>query len=501
MSEQTKLGLKILGVALLLGILGDAIMRSSPWGLNVPVWTITFSIAAFALGQQRVEMLRGGGARLLLPTILFSTAFVWRDSPVLRALSCLAILVVLTMVLIRAQGVRIRLAGVTDYVLGGILAAVNVFLGPLSVAIGHVQWGEVLGRPSSRRPFAVVRGTLLALPLLLLFGTLLSASDVVFATIVRRVLDISSVVKLLAHLPLVVLIGWTVAGYLRGLFIGKECPNLIGRATPAPRLNRIDMGVMLGSLDFLFLLFVVVQLRYLFGGASLVTIKPGLTYAEYARSGFFELVAVAALALPVLLAVGWLLRREHHKDERFFRLLALAQVLLLFVIMASAVERMALYQREFGQTELRFYTTAFMGWLGLVFVWFLATVLRGQRERFAFGALAAGLATIAFLYALNPDGLIARTNLARAARRSSFDAAYLGSLSADAVPTLIAGLPSLGATDRCKVATTILRNGMVSQSADWRTWNWSRRKAQKWLAKYQALLDGFAQNGPCSSSG
>ena len=33
------------------------------------------------------------------------------------------------------------------------------------------------------------------------------------------------------------------------------------------------------------------------------------TYAEYARRGFFELVAVAALVLPLLLCAHWLVRR------------------------------------------------------------------------------------------------------------------------------------------------------------------------------------------------
>ena len=79
-------------------------------------------------------------------------------------------------------------------------------------------------------------------------------------------------------------------------------------------------------------------------------------------------------------------------------------------------------------------------------VWLAATVLRGRRDSFAFGTLASGLATVALLFVINPDAIIARTNVARMASADApvrFDVAYATSLSADAVPVLIDALPAL----------------------------------------------------------
>ena len=59
--------------------------------------------------------------------------------------------------------------------------------------------------------------------------------------------------------------------------------------------------------------------------------------------------------------------------------------------MGSGLHRMRLYQGAYGLTELRLYTMAFMLWLGVVFGWFAWTVLRGHRERFAWGALTTAL--------------------------------------------------------------------------------------------------------------
>jgi hypothetical protein len=231
-------------------------------------------------------------------------------------------------------------------------------------------------------------------------------------------------------------------------------------------------------MNLLFLLFVVVQFRYFFGGAAHVVATTGLTYAEYARRGFFELVAVAVLVLPLLLAAHWLLRKENPWHERIFRALAGAQLLLLFVIMASAVERMRLYQSEYGLTELRLYTTAFMVWLAIVFIWFALTVLRGRRARFAFGAMMTGLVMIIALHALNPDALIVRVNAARASAGRGFDVSYATSLSADAVPALMEAAPALSEADRRAITDRLRQRWSSSESAGWRSWNWSRAQAK-----------------------
>ena len=123
------------------------------------------------------------------------------------------------------------------------------------------------------------------------------------------------------------------------------------------------MGVVFGLVNVLFLTFVGVQFRYLFGGADRVESSSTLTYAEYARRGFFELVAVAGLAALFLLFTHWLLPRGQSRLHRFYAAFAALLVALVFVVMASALQRMRLYTETFGLTELRLYTTAFMVWL------------------------------------------------------------------------------------------------------------------------------------------
>lgn len=505
MNEKTKQGLKVLEASLLLGVLGDGLLRAMPLGLNVLLWTGAIVIAMVALMVRwRRRELSGGGHFLLLSILLFAAAFAWRDSLTLNVLAGLGLGLTLALMAWRARQGRIRLAGITEYAFAMWAAAINAFCIGFPLLFRDVRWREVPHAGWSRHLKSVALGAVIALPLLLLFGGLLMSADAAFEGMMTR-LFLANHEAAFGHIFLALGLAWITGGFLRGLLLGREVKIIDGRAvlvsptqvgtlatetitvSSAPQASKparltlgiVEIGVTLGLLNLLFFSFVLLQLRYFFGDAALVQSSDGLTFAEYYRHGFFELVAVAALVLPILLVMHWLLLKGNAVHERIFRLLAGAQVLLLFVIMASAVRRMLLYQSVYGLTELRFYTTAFMAWLALVFIWFVATALRGRREQFACGALVAGLLVIITLHVINPDALIVRVNVAHARAGRIFDAHYASSLSADAAPALLESLPVLNENDRHIIAASILEDSSPYESTDWRNWNWSRAERRK----------------------
>src|SRR5215210_2966813 len=92
MNERTRQGLHVLEAALLLGVLGDALLRATPWGLNFFLWTGALLAAAVALLERwRRGTLKGEGVWLLLPIIVFAAAVAWRDSPTLKWLDALVV--------------------------------------------------------------------------------------------------------------------------------------------------------------------------------------------------------------------------------------------------------------------------------------------------------------------------------------------------------------------------------------------------------------------------
>jgi hypothetical protein len=146
--------------------------------------------------------------------------------------------------------------------------------------------------------------------------------------------------------------------------------------------------------------------------------------------------------------------------------------------MASALQRMRLYEQAYGLTELRLYVVVFLGWLGAVFGWFSMTVLRDRGTSFLFGAAAAAAIVLVLLNLGNPDRQIAARNAGRAAQAVPFDAQHTLGLSADAVPALVSRLGLLEASDRCLVARTLLQR-WSRPTSDPRSWNWGRQRAHQ----------------------
>jgi Domain of unknown function (DUF4153) len=494
MSDKTVLALRVMAGAAVMGILGDVLLRQFPWGLNIFLWLVALVATVAIILRLQPSAHARVNRWMLAPVVVFGACFAWRASVPLKLMDTLAILVALALASALVGQVRIHLASLTHYVVSGVAAGVYAAFGAFLLVFGDVEWKEVSGQHWGRPALAVLRGLAMAAAVLLVFGVLLMSADVVFNNLVRLTFHIN-LARLFVHAFVIVFCGWLVAGWLRSLLIANALPQ---EPRDLPRLfslGIVEIGIVLGLLDLLFLAFVAVQVRYLFGGAPLVGITPGLTYAEYARNGFFELVTVAALVLPLLLAAHWLLRQDNPAHASLFRAVAGVQILLLFVIMLSALERMRLYTDQFGLTEQRLYATAFMGWLAVVFVWFALTVLRGRRERFAFGAMLAGFALIGALQVVNPDALIARTNLERAREGRKFDAGYVSLLSADAFPDLVAHLSELKPQDSRPIARQILKECPPGERGDWRVWSWSRARASKAVEGHRAMLEQMSRVG------
>ena len=486
MSEKTRLGLTILAVASILGLCGDLMLRKTPWGLNFSLWiTFLFSFLVL-LARRQNSNLSKDIPWLILAAIPFAAGFAWRDSDFLTFLNVVAVATTLTLVTMRAQAIPLRVAGFVKYIWGAAFTALNAVAGVFSLLFIKIKWNEIQSGGWSKKALPVGRGILIALPIVLLFGGLLMAADAVFEGMVKKIIDIKIVKEIFKHFFFTGLGAWIAGGILHGIFFSKEVRLPENPLSRSLVIGNTETTIALGLLNLLFLGFVLVQFRYLFGGANLVEVTPGLTYAEYARRGFFELVTVAGLILPLLLGWHWLLPKENPKSKKLFQVLAGVMIALLFVIMASAVKRMRLYQSEYGLTELRLYTTVFMAWLAAIFVWFGLTVLRNRRERFMFGAVATGFVAIFALQAINPDNLIVRTNVSLAQAGKEFDVDYAATLSDDALPAIVEALPFLKEAEQKKVFDCVIAPKLASQKSDWRTWSWSRYQAEKALADYRA---------------
>jgi hypothetical protein len=211
-----------------------------------------------------------------------------------------------------------------------------------------------------------------------------------------------------------------------GLVSARLQPVAVAARPARHALGTVEARIALGALVALFAAFIAVQASTLFGGQRHVLDTAGLTYAEYARSGFAQLLAVAALAFVVLGAA-----RRWAPGER---LLPAALCVLTLVVCVSALRRLGLYEETYGFTRLRFTAHAALLYFAALFA--LVLVTRSPR------AVVALTASTVLAFALSdPDRRIATHNLERYERTGKIDVGYLMTLGPDATPALAGVVP------------------------------------------------------------
>jgi hypothetical protein len=233
----------------------------------------------------------------------------------------------------------------------------------------------------------------------------------------------------------------------------------------------VEWALPLGVLVALFTAFVVVRLVVLFGGDKYMRQTDGLTAADYARGGFWQLCATTVLTLALVGAALRWAPKSTAADRAWQRALLGALSMLSLVLVASALSRMWTYQQAYGFTVLRLLVEVCELWLGAVFVLVLVSLVKLRSAWLPRAAVGAAAAALLALVALDPERFIADRNIDRTERGIPLDVSYLSGFSADVIPAA-ERLPE-------PQRSCVLWEVATSQDDDsWNAWNLSRSRAR-----------------------
>ncbi|RDI63492.1 DUF4153 domain-containing protein [Nocardia pseudobrasiliensis] len=306
--------------------------------------------------------------------------------------------------------------------------------------------------------------------LLLIFVPLLAGADAMFAGILRSVIP---------QIDGVTAVRWIIVGAITAALTGGSLYLLAGppmpadarRATGGMHWRTMEWALPVGALTILFAIFVTVQLTALFGGDDYVQRTAGLTYAEYARSGFWQLSVVSILTLAVIAAVLRWAATDTPAQTLWLRTLPAVLGALTLVIVASALSRMWTYQQAYGFTVLRLLVSTCEIWIALLYLMILAALIRLRRAWLPRAAVGAAALTLLLLAATDPERLVADRNIDRWQAGKSLDTGYLSQLSADIAP----------AADRLpEPLRSQLLDPVRARTTDhrWQSWTLSRARLQ-----------------------
>lgn len=447
----------VLLAAVGVGVLGGAFLVF-PWtGVMWTVVLLTALVAAFFAARHRrspfTVATTGVAALLLLPLTL-------RDDIVLNYLGVLLAGAVFLIGITEARTVP-------GFILSGLAWPMSAIRGMPWLARSLRVAG--LG---GRRTAAVRTAVWSALGLLI-FGALFASADALFASWVEAIVPNLTMGDLVARCFL----GAAVFGLtLAAAYVGVNPPAVeTALPTRSGRLaNRFEWLVPVLVIDAVFVLFLIAQATAIFGGHAYLESTTGITYADYVHQGFGQLTVATALTLLVF-AVASRWAGEAPLDRLWLRISLGLLGALTLVVVASALYRMHVYQQAYGFTVLRLVVDVFEGWLGLVIVATMVAGLLGWGRHLPRFAVLSAAALWLGLAVLNPNAWVANQNIDRYQSTDKLDVDYLGSLSADAAPTIAERLPADVAT--CVLDRLTLNQLSGEYRGDWRVWNLARHRA------------------------
>jgi two-component system, OmpR family, sensor histidine kinase BaeS len=308
---------------------------------------------------------------------------------------------------------------------------------------------------------ALGRGLGIGLPLAAIVLALLASGDRFF----QGMLGLDGPVTGLDHLILIPLFAalWfplTVAARRR------ETSAASATTQPTTRFGRVEVSTLLGSVALVEVLYVVSLVVAAIGGKQYVARTTGLTYADYARSGFFQLVAVALIVMVLLFSCRGALRHERSRLAVALAVLIAASTAAMAVV---SVLRLLTYRDVFGLTMLRYMTTVTASWLAITMIIIGLAVVSLRVERVLIVAiLVSAYGTLVAVNMANPEVAVARENIGGAAN-AEVDSLYLTRLSDDAVPALLA-------SGRRELIASIC--ALPETHDDW-SWNLARANAHR----------------------
>lgn len=447
------------------GVLGDIALRT---GIASVVGSATIVLMAAIL--LRSGRLRTRGAQLLAyGAVPFALGLHLRTASWLVALDSLVAIGLLLLAASYADGVSILRASVPE-----LLARSLAVLGHAGRAGKFVGETLVVRRGAPWR--SLLRGLLFAIPCVVVLGAILASGDAMFASLFH--IDVHFTTGF-GHVVVALSCAFVMATMLQ---VASAAWRPAGSVGFRP-LRAIEVTVVLVALDALFGLWAIAQVVTMSGAGNHVLQTRGLTYAQYARSGFFQLLWVAGLTMAVVLALrAMIVRDDALAQSRFVRgtrvLLSIA-----LAMVAVSVQRLGLYEDAYGLTVLRVVVHVVAIAIGVLVLLLAASCIKklSNNNWFPAAVIVVGCCTVLALNIVNPDALVVRNNVSRAGTATvQLDGLYLISLTDDGVPSAVRALSDLSGADASALRSSLCARPHATHS--WWGYNRSARAADAAIA-------------------
>ena len=411
-------------LSLLFGVIKTFLMYRNPAAITFPVFVgLVYGMAVLVCKRLRVPV-KTGSLLIMGASLLLGVATCLTGSRMLNAMNRVAVFM-LFCVFILHQCYNDRAWNIGKY-MGSILMYLLQTLVFVWCPFSHaIQFLKSIKSRKYKNVVWVAAGLGAAIPMVILLAILLASADMVFQSMLDEIIE-----QFLNPFTVFTMVVETAAAALcMYCMVCSAYAREIPEESKSLRNGEPILAIsFMGMIGLVYLVFCAIQVMYLFLGKG--TLPEGMTYADYARQGFFQLLFVAFLNLVMVL-----LCLKYFRGNVILNGVLLLISICTYVMIASAVYRMALYVQQYQLTRLRILVLWFLALLVVLMAGVVILIFKNQFPLFRYCLAVVTVFYIGLAFA-RPDYQIARYNLTHGDRGAQIQEGYLSLLSVDAAPAV-----------------------------------------------------------------
>ena len=281
----------------------------------------------------------------------------------------------------------------------------------------------------------ILKGVLISIPLVIVLLMLLSGADEVFSYYLSNIweyINIENIFDFVVRVLIAVGVMFLIYGlnYTLSATKIKKVNNKSFNRT----FNATTIITVLISIIIVYVVFTNIQVSYLYLNKELPI---GVTFSDYARSGFFQLVFLVVVNLIMIISIKLKTIINSSISNKTLNILYSIITVLTINMGVAAIYKMNLYIGEFGYTRLRVLVQVFTVFLCISLLFLLLFIWK-EKNLFKPIAIIAMVIYLGLNY-FNIDNFIAKENIKLINQREEIDLGYLSKLSLDAKEAISKG--------------------------------------------------------------
>ena len=477
--------------SLILSILHSILFYGQSIGISVFLFTIT-TLFLFITILQKEEKIKNKKALLIsIPIIILSATYFIFNNSFFNIMNIIVILLLFFIMIIIAILGELKPQKLIENLC--ILS-----FGPFEeidnsreeIAKTFIKKEENKEKSENRLAKQIIKSILISLPILIIVLILLSTADETFAAIFNNpfekifgLLNLNSIFNLIFRIMIIIALTFYFTGITIKI-INNKLENKEEKNKNGIKIQGITLSTLLTLLNFIYLLFAGVQAIHIIEQMQ----NPSITnYANYARSGFFQLMTVSIINFIIILISKNNKKETTEGIKKYIKIMNVALAIFTIIILITSVLRMKLYEKEYGYTFLRL----MVYWTQITeLILIIPTIIYILKEKFQIFKyfLTITVAMYVIINFVNLDYIIAKGNIDKyfSNTRKEIDFYYLQNhTSTDAIPEIIRLLKAKDEKLNEIVNGYLAEkyNELKSENNSWQSFNFSRKKALKELEK------------------